>query len=120
MGGYELSDERLAWLAMRDYCQKRSNKGIVKFLMRFMGGGNASYNVRSRGTQMTVHTGASGARAMRNELTSGKMMDYSIAVDTCSQRLSDKERQLLRTARKLPEWFTAAVEAEMKTLRPQR
>jgi hypothetical protein len=45
------------------------------------------------------------------------MADYSLAVDTCVERLVPEERQQLCATGQLPGWFTAAVEEKYKIVR---
>jgi len=103
-----LSVDRLAWLAMRDYCEKQSRKGGAFGLL-----GRAFTTGRSR------RLSASSSN-FRNDISSDRMMDYSLAVDTCVQRLTAEERDILRSSGQLPSWFVAAVEQEREIERKRR
>ncbi|GIG62366.1 hypothetical protein Lfu02_67380 [Longispora fulva] len=85
---HRLTDERLAWLAMRDYCDEKSRRtGIMGFLSRIQTPG------------------------ANNERRSAKMMDYGLAVDDVARDLTPAERAELRRTGMLPGWFVESVEA---------
>ncbi|MEV6525850.1 hypothetical protein AB0M43_28290 [Longispora sp. NPDC051575] len=88
---HRLTDERLAWLAMRDHCAQKSRRtGIMGFLSR----------IQFAGDDDTAHT----------DRRSEKMQDYGLAVDDVARDLTPAERVALRETGLLPGWFTDAVE----------
>jgi hypothetical protein len=114
-----LSDDRLAWLAMRDYCQKQARRqGPFGWLLTLFAGRSTGGVVRSSGTDLTVVSNS--GRDLRREIRGERMMDYSLAVDSCAQRLTAEERVALRSAGQLPEWFVTAVNEEYTAIRKRR
>ncbi|WP_412540149.1 hypothetical protein R8Z50_30690 [Longispora sp. K20-0274] len=99
---HRLTDERLAWLAMRDYCDQKSRKtGLLGFISRVMSAGDANND--------------------HSERRSDKMMDYGLAVDDVARELTPAERTRLRETGMLPGWFVEAVEDRyQKIVRAQR
>jgi hypothetical protein len=100
-----LPDERLAWLAARDYCtEKASARTGLKILH--------SLNLLFRSRDV---------RGVRNEGSNEKLKLYAVAVDQLVSRLNQDERQILRTSRQLPPWFLPAVdEAYSRLARARR
>jgi hypothetical protein len=86
----KLSDDRLAWLAMRDYVQSRCRPSL---LLRIAGS----------------ITGAGGMREAR-EFASDKAHSYAFAVGDAVQDLSSEDRKMLRRTGQVPDWFIARVE----------
>ena len=94
------TDERLAWLAMRDYVSKRTQPSI---LMRIVGAGSTLadgyYNDR-----------VSLPRSEAHEMASTKQQQYAFAVDDAARELTSQERVVLRSTGHVPDWFIARVE----------
>ena len=94
------TDERLAWLAMREYVNKRAQPSI---LMRLLGAGSTLdhgyYTDR-----------VSIPRSEAREMASMKHQQYAFAVDDASRELTPQERAVLRSTGRLPDWFIARVE----------
>ena len=108
MANPDLSTDRLAWLAMREYCEKQSRKrGPFGFVARAFTTGASRRPSTSSAT-------------FRNEIVADRMMDYSLAVDTCARRLSPEECDVLRSSGQLPSWFVPAVEDESQIERRRR
>jgi hypothetical protein len=106
-----LTDERLAWLAVRDELQRRSSRGFGQFLLRL---GGAMPGVQGNGMSITSRVSApTGAREQRN----ARMVRYGIAVDDLSRRLSPDERTTLREHGTVPDWFLPLVIEYAKTVR---
>ena len=103
------TDERLAWLAVRDQLSRKA--GRARLLSRLLGGRGARY--RKDGVLLD-----SGGRD--NEIIGEKMRDYALAVDDVAQRLTSDERRILRATGKVPEWFLDDVEREVVEIRRRR
>jgi len=96
-----LTDERLAWLAAKDYCDRQARvTGPLAWLAILLTRGRAA-----------------GVRRLRVQ---DKLMDYGLAVDDVSRRLTAEERATLRAANQLPDWFIPAVEERFKAIQRQR
>jgi len=96
-----LTDERLAWLAAREYCDRQARATGAFFWLSLLFGFGA------------------GARVWRRRVKE-KLMDYGIAVDDVSRRLTAEERATLRAINRLPDWFFAAVDDRFAAIRRQR
>jgi hypothetical protein len=95
------SDERLAWLAAKDYCTKKSwtpPPGYGLMLILTVGMISRIYREKAKET----------------------MRDYSFAVEDVTRRLSADERTVLRTRGTLPDWFLTAADAELVKVRRSR
>src|SRR4030095_13709974 len=114
-----MSDEHLAWLAVRDQLGRRARRGSV--LARWLG-----MDRRWRGTGQAV--GAVSAQIGRdrellddggrvNEIIGDKMAVYALAVGEVVGRLSADERRTLRETGKVPDWFLDQVELEVDASR---
>jgi hypothetical protein len=94
------TDERLAWLAMRDYVSKRSRPSV---LMRLLGAGHtfsdADYGGRVPAPRSEAH-----------DMASIKAQNYAFAVDDAARELTPQERVVLRSTGHVPDWFIARVE----------
>jgi hypothetical protein len=104
---HRLTDERLAWLAVRDHFGALSRRrGVLRtagLILAFMGGGG-----RSRGAMV--------AEDQRDAMT-GKLGDYAFAVDDAARTLSRDERVRLRATGQVPDWFVPDVERRCAELR---
>jgi hypothetical protein len=106
-----MTDERLAWLAVRDHLSRKARRGSV--LARWLGVDRRRALMRRDGT--IVDSGGAV-----NEMVSGRLRDYALAVDDVAQRLTAEERQVLRETGALPGWFIVEVERQVAELRRQR
>jgi hypothetical protein len=86
----KLSEDRLAWLAVRDYVRSRCRPS---FLLRLLG----------------ATSGGGGMRAAR-EVASDKVHSYAFAVADAVDNLSLDDRKMLRRTGHVPDWFIARVE----------
>ncbi|BCJ36497.1 hypothetical protein Athai_40000 [Actinocatenispora thailandica] len=104
---HRLTDERLAWLAVRDHFAAVARRlgvlGTAALILAFLGGGG-----RSRGAMV--------ADDQRHAMT-GKLGDYAFAVDDAARTLNKDERARLRATGEVPDWFVADVERRFKELR---
>ena len=98
---HRLTDERLAWLAAKEYCDRQA-RAAGPFLW----------------LAILVSFGRAAAEWRRG--IADKLMDYGLAVDDVSRRLTAEERATLRAANRLPDWFIPAVEERFKAIRRQR
>jgi hypothetical protein len=89
-----LTDERLAWLAVRDQIQRETAPSII---MRIVGA-------------MTFSRDAREAR----ELAGDKRSAYAFAVDDVARELQPEERRILREAGMIPAWFLPEVRRRVK------
>jgi hypothetical protein len=94
-----LPDERLAWLAARDYCTAKSKQHRPGFWLLYVLGAR-----RHRGG------------AVRAEANNEKLKLYAVAVDQLVERLNPDERRTLRMDRRLPGWFLPAVDETYERL----
>jgi hypothetical protein len=79
-----LTDDRLAWLAMRDYVRSKCKpSGILRIL---------------------------GAMSEAREFATDKAQSYAFAVGDAVADLSAEDRQMLRRTGQVPDWFIARVE----------
>ncbi|MFF3948890.1 hypothetical protein ACFYYN_29265 [Streptomyces sp. NPDC001902] len=101
-----VTDERLCWLIVRDDLRKRTGK------LRFFGWFTVLFS-RTPG-------GAAMGGDLRREYASDKMTDYAPAVDDAAQKLSPEEREHLRVAGEVPDWFMDDVERRYQVIRKQR
>jgi hypothetical protein len=101
----QLTDERLAWLAVRNDLNNQSRPNSLRTFLQRLG--------RSR-TAGSIYTsrGAYGQVNQADDFTSRKMQTYAIAVDELSRRLSKDERAVLRSTGKVPAWFLPAINEE--------
>src|SRR5262245_29920418 len=106
-----MSDERLAWLAVRDRLSRKARRGTG--LARLLGFDFRSDRIGGSDRPVEVH-------GRVNETIGGRMGDYALAVDTVTGRLSADERRQLRETGQVPEWFLGQVEEEVAALRRQR
>lgn len=112
----QLSDDRLAWLAMRGYCESQARRqGPFGWLLVLFAGGRP---VRYSTTYLPLISNSGGE--LRREIRNDRMLNYSLAVDSCAQRLTPEERLALRSWGQLPEWFVTAVDEEYKIVRKRR
>jgi hypothetical protein len=118
-----MRDETLAWLAVRDELQRRSNRTVSAIIIRIFGGrGRAA--AREAVTGMRVRSSNRiGMEPPRHDfenqipkLVSPHMVRYSLAVDEQAKKLTDAERVRLRSAGEVPEWFLPAVYAAAKNI----
>ncbi len=93
-----LTDERLAWLAVRDELRKRSRRSLGQLLWRLGGAMPSSSNV------MSITSNVSEPVVVR-EQRSSRMIRYSIVVDDMVRHLSDEERVILRADGAVPAWL---------------
>jgi hypothetical protein len=89
-----LTDERLAWLAVRDQVQRETAPST---LMRILGA-------------MTSSRGSHEAR----ELAGDKRSAYAFAVDDLARELKPEERRILRETGMIPVWFLPEVRRRVK------
>ncbi|MFF0388599.1 hypothetical protein ACFYS8_07870 [Kitasatospora sp. NPDC004615] len=96
-----LSDDRLAWLAVRDQLNKKARRpgafGWFTAIFAFRGG--------SAGRQA-----AGMAGDMRRDAASAKLHEYAFAVDIAAESLTAAERAHLRATGEVPPHFLAEVE----------
>jgi len=102
----KLTDERLCWLAMRDYVDEKSRKVGLFRLFTYLGSG------RRGGTR--------AGSDMRREQTSGVKIDYALAVDQAADKLSYDERLHLRATGEVPDWFVEDVERRLPAIRKRK
>ena len=84
-----LSDDRLAWLAVRDYVRGQTRPS---FFLRLFGA--------------LSRLGGDEAR----DFASDKAHSYAFAVGDAVQDLSTEDRKMLRRTGQVPDWFIARVE----------
>jgi hypothetical protein len=108
---YQLTDERLAWLAVRDDLSRLARRGSLIHRVRDALGARQTL-VRRDGT--VLDTGSSSRRH-----TSAKMSAYAVAVDEMTQELTADDRRVLRTTGALPEWFLPKVKARYAQIRDE-
>jgi hypothetical protein len=101
-----VTDERLCWLIVRDELRRKSSK------LRFLGWSTVFFSRRPGD--------AAFGGDLRRERLSDKMSDYAVAVDASAQTLSLDERQHLRTAAQVPDWFMTDVERRYQEVRKRR
>ena|SRR5215217_3168827 len=94
------TDERLAWLAVRDYVNKRTRPSIF---LRILGSAANLDNHYSSGRTPEPPREAQG-------LASAKAQSYAFAVDDAARELSHEELVMLRSTGHVPDWFIARVE----------
>ncbi len=97
----QLTDERLAWLAVRDQVREMSKPGGIGALLgvlKFMLAGGSR-------------------RGEAEEEMNDKMKKYAIAVDDLSRRLTREDRLVLRSTGAVPPWFLDAVIVEASNIR---
>jgi hypothetical protein len=100
-----VTDERLAWLAVRDELERESRRlGLRGWLLAVLTGGGGGLPSAS-----ASRAGPTVGRARWRERTSERMGDYALAVDDVAQQLSDDERRVLRATGQVPDWFLEAV-----------
>lgn len=115
----QLADPRLAWLAMREYCAHRAKRrGLFDWLTVLFAGRYSG--VWSEDYALERSYGEGSNRDLLREGRNDRLMNYAIAVDACTGRLSPDERRVLRASGRLPDWFTGAVEDEFAGLRRRR
>jgi hypothetical protein len=102
----KVRDERLAWLAVRDELARRSRDRPLTFLRRIFG--NMAPTAKGFGTDATA------------PVTSRRMRRWSFAVYDVAQRLDAREREVLRTTGRVPDWFLGAVRQRYRQLRRTR
>jgi hypothetical protein len=93
------SDERLAWLAARDYCIARAQQHGAGFWLLYVLGARA-------------HRG----EGIRQDSSNEKLKLYAVVVDQLVGRLTPQERDTLRMDRWLPRWFLPAVDEAYERL----
>lgn len=104
-----VTDERLCWLAVRDYCATRASKrGLFGWLGLLMA-------ASGRGGRASSATGL--VNDSYRDGRSDKMGDYAFAVDDAARTLSKDERAHLRATGEVPEWFLADVERRYQEIR---
>jgi hypothetical protein len=104
-----VTDERLCWLAVRDYCAKRSSKrGVFGWLGLFMA-------ASARAGRGAAATGL--ANDSYRDGRGDRMGDYAFAVDDAARTLGKDERAHLRATGEVPDWFLADVERRYREIR---
>lgn len=83
-----LSDDRLAWLAVKDYVQSKCRPSTI---MRLLGA-------------------FTGGMSEAREFASDKAHTYAFAVGDAVRDLSAEDRKMLRRTGQVPDWFIARVE----------
>jgi hypothetical protein len=106
-----LTDQRLAFLAVRPALEKRSRPAWSKVLGLVTGSGRT--HVWRDG--MPVYGGS-----VAGDVQSDRMQSYVLAADIVAQRLSEAERIELRKDGALPPWFLPAVEEAYQSVRKRR
>ncbi|GIL25222.1 hypothetical protein [Actinocatenispora comari] len=102
---HRLTDERLAWLAVRDHFGKVSRKrGVLGVVLLVLG----SMRRRSAGGMVNDE---------QRDAMSDKLGDYAFAVDDAARTLSKDERARLRATGQVPDWFVADVQRRFAELR---
>lgn len=94
---YQLTDERLAWLAVRDRLGGRADRG--------------------RGFGAVLSAIGVGDRRTRKERISARMSLYAVAVDEVARQLNPEERRTLRQTGAVPPWFVDRVEERYQLIR---
>jgi hypothetical protein len=103
----QLTDERLAWLAVRKDLRTMS---VPHPALRIL---FALVRVRTGGRRLAW----SGETNVADDMKDKKMRVYAVAVDELSRRLSKEERVVLRSSGTVPAWFMPEVVATAKTVR---
>ena len=98
---HHLTDERLAWLAVRDQIARKANRAGLLDRLRASLGRERFYlhDGRVFDTGNPVH-----------ERANAKMSAYALAVDDVAQLLNAEERRTLRATGRVPEWFLDRVD----------
>jgi hypothetical protein len=108
---HKVTDERLCWLAMRDYCANRSRKrGVLGWLSLLAAASGSGRRTTARMANDAQHAD------QRGEMND-KMGDYAFAVDDAARTLSADERTHLRATGEVPDWFLADVERRYREIR---
>jgi hypothetical protein len=108
----QLTDERLAWLAVRDELARKARRGGL--LGRLLAGVSGRRHVITRDGKV-IDTGNRSQAQL-----SDKMGDYAFAVDDVAQRLSTPERRTLRSTGAVPPWFLDHVEQRYAEIRARQ
>ncbi len=103
---HRLTDERLAWLAVREELAKRSKKGTLLARILHAMNGDRAIVVRGNGE------GGEFGGSAHTEVLSERMQGYAFAVDDVASRLSPDDRRTLRETCAVPPWFLDAVQAQ--------
>lgn len=91
MTDVRLTDERLAWLAVRDEVARRTPPPL---LLRILGAATLDY----------------GSGDAARDVRDSRRRRYMFAVDDAAGRLNADERRLLRQTGQVPAWFLPYVE----------
>jgi hypothetical protein len=101
---HRLTDERLAWLAVRDHFSAKSRKrGVLGVIVLVL-----AARRRSAGGMVNDE---------QRDAMSDRLGDYAFAVDDAARTLSKDERVRLRATGEVPDWFLADVERRFAELR---
>jgi hypothetical protein len=119
--GERLSDDRLAWLAVRDRLdQERYRLTWIWIVLTLAGPPVVGYFAfGSHGAYLGFGFGAIACVAVAKTLRSQRgqrMKEYGVAVDEVMRELTPPDRQHLRATGQVPPWFLDRVLAARKPL----
>ncbi|MEV0732569.1 hypothetical protein [Polymorphospora sp. NPDC050346] len=112
MENYRLTDERLAWLAVRAEVARRSKRrgilGWIDALTHRDSLQNLAYSGPDSGRVTVVSDDE------RHERMNDTMADYAGAVDEVARRMTQEQRRMLRATGAVPAGFMDEVEKERR------
>jgi hypothetical protein len=119
--GERLSEDRLAWLAVRDRLERERYRltwvwvliallapPVLGYLLKGLGGAFWGFAV---GASASVAMGKT-FRSQRGQ----RMKEYAVAVDEAMRELTVEDRAHLRATGQVPEWFLGRVLTARKAL----
>jgi hypothetical protein len=115
----EVTDEQLAFLAIRPALVRRSRPWWLALFRILEAGGNSAY-VADRGMAKVANGGVMAKRTITAEIRGDRMADLVVACDVVAQSLSSDERTVLRLTGVVPEWFLPEVLAQSEALKAER
>jgi hypothetical protein len=112
------SDERLAFLAVQPLLAGLSKPWYAR-LFRIIEAGAGSSVIGDRGMAKVPNGGLLMKRSITSELAGDQMASLVLACEQLSGRLTDDERQALRSSGTLPNYFLPELQREAKEIRQQ-
>lgn len=116
MSGPRMRDETLAWLAVKDQLERRSNRTFLSIVTRVFGGRSRAAARDAISSMRVRTTSRPGMVAPKFDhenlipkLVSPHMVRYSLVVDELAKKLTAAERVELRSKGEVPDWFLPAV-----------